>query len=245
RVYRMMIADVAGHGAAVSEVARVLRDLMHRYMNHIDPTKFLMQMNRHFGQLAQSSQFATAVVGTFYAPTRMLTITNAGHPSPYLYRARKRSWLKLEEEVRAEGVTNLPLGILDESGYESFEVQLEVGDIVLCHSDSLTESRCRDGSLLGDDRLLKLLESVDVSEPSHLIHHLLAKMSVEGAVIQDDATMLLFQVTGRRTQAKFFSRLTGQLKLVGSIFTGGPVAWPEISVRNIGGFFSTRLARRR
>ena len=202
-------------------------------------------MNRRLVQLSESNQFATAVVGTFTAPTRTLSITNAGHPSPFLYRSRYKSWIKLEEKIRTEGVTNLPLGILEESGYESFEIELEVGDMVLCHSDSLVESRCRDGSFLGSDGLMKLLGTVDVSEASHVIHHLMAKLAVEGASIQDDATLLLFRVTGRRSQANFVDRMVGQFKLVGSVFKGGPIAWPELSVRNIGGFLLPSLARRR
>lgn len=245
RVYRMMIADVAGHGATVSDVARELRDLMSRYMNHIDPTKFLVEMNRQFVHMSKSNQFATAVVGTYYAPTRTLSITNAGHPSPFLYRARTKSWIKLEEQIRAEGVNNLPLGILEEAGYDSFEVDVEIGDMVLCHSDSLIEARCRDGSFLGSARLMTLMEGVDVSDPAHLIHHLLAKLAVEGASIQDDVTVLMFRVTGRAMQARFLNRIGGQLKLVGQIFTGGPVSWPEISVRNIGGFLLPALARGR
>lgn len=243
RVYRMMIADVAGHGAGVSEIARVLRDLMSRYMNHIDPTKFLIQMNQQFMRLSESKQFATAVVGTYYAPTRTLSITNAGHPSPFLYRARSKSWITLEEQIQVEGVNNLPLGILEDTGYISFEVELAIGDLVLCHSDSLIESRLRDGSWLGSSRLIRLLESVDISDPAHVIHHLLAKLAVEGAVIQDDATLLLFRVTGKRAQARFLGRVAGQLRLMGSVFTGRPIAWPEISVRNIGGFLLPGLAR--
>ena len=71
--------------------------------------------------------FATAIVTTFFAPTRGLTICNAGHPRPLLYRARHRTWECLGDQGIA-GQTqpcNIPLGIFEISDYKQFEIELE------------------------------------------------------------------------------------------------------------------------
>ena len=41
RITRLLVADVSGHGAVVSEVAGSLRRLMRKYVNYLDPTKFV------------------------------------------------------------------------------------------------------------------------------------------------------------------------------------------------------------
>ncbi len=40
RISRFAIADVAGHGAAVGELAHRLRSLMRKYINTLDQTRF-------------------------------------------------------------------------------------------------------------------------------------------------------------------------------------------------------------
>src|SRR5262245_38570999 len=54
RITRLLVADVSGHGAKVRESARTLRDLMRRYVNHIDQRKFVRSMNRNFSGLSKS-----------------------------------------------------------------------------------------------------------------------------------------------------------------------------------------------
>src|SRR2546430_2776295 len=48
RITRLLVADVAGHGSAVCDVAGQLRALMRRYVNHISQQKFVGEMNRQF-----------------------------------------------------------------------------------------------------------------------------------------------------------------------------------------------------
>src|SRR5687768_6277197 len=145
RVTRLLVADVSGHGAAVCDVAGTLRSLMRRYVNYIDQAEFVRSMNRQFQAMSASACFATAVVTTFFAPTNTLSLCNAGHPPPLLYRSRTRTWdyLDLERVDTPEGEDppNIPLGVLPLTHYEQFDLRLEAGDLVLCYTDSLTESK--------------------------------------------------------------------------------------------------------
>src|SRR5207302_11444992 len=100
RIHRLLIADVAGHGQKVGTVALELRGMMRRYVNHIDQMQFVRSMNRQFSQLAQNGCFATAIVSTFFGPTGRLTICNAGHPYPMMYRSATREWTCLQNTRR-------------------------------------------------------------------------------------------------------------------------------------------------
>src|SRR5271169_1819897 len=92
RITRLLLADVAGHGNAVAATAADLRTLMRRFVNRLDQTEFVRLLNQQFATLSKEGAFATAIVTTFFAPSRRLSVCNAGHPRPFLYRAAKRHW---------------------------------------------------------------------------------------------------------------------------------------------------------
>ena len=97
---------------------------------------------------------------------------------------------------------------------------------------------CRDGSLLGTERLLELVQAgVGVSEPTHVIHHLLAKLAVFGATFNDDVTVLLVRCEGAAIGGRgFWGGLWAQVKFLGQVVTlRGNIPWPEWSKRNVGG----------
>src|SRR5881296_2397140 len=79
RITRLLLADVAGHGSSVAATAADLRLLMRRFVNRLDQTEFVRLLNRQFGELSRQSVFATAVVSTFFEPTRRLRVCT-GHP---------------------------------------------------------------------------------------------------------------------------------------------------------------------
>src|SRR5687768_16208194 len=139
RINRLLVADVSGHGADVAQTAVQLRSLMRRHVNQIDQTRFIKMMNAQFAALATCGCFATAISSTFFAPTNHLSLCNAGHPPPLVYRAAERAWSFLQQDRAAKAATsadNFPLGIADLSDYAQFDVRLKVGDLVLCYTDS-------------------------------------------------------------------------------------------------------------
>jgi sigma-B regulation protein RsbU (phosphoserine phosphatase) len=235
RIARMMIADVAGHGEHVADTARGLRGTIRRFMNHIDQRKFVAAMNRQFTELSQTGRFATAVVMTYFSPTGELTLCNAGHPPPLLYRRSTHAWQYLDDKAVGEEIENYPLGIVDDAAYEQFKMPLQAGDLLLCYTDSLIESVCRDGTLLGAERLLEIVKSISAGEATHAIHHLLAKLAVYGATLNDDVTILLARSEGRARGAGFFARLGAQFKFLGQVLTFQKnIPWPELSLRTLG-----------
>jgi len=152
RISRLLLADVAGHGKSVAATAADLRTLMRRFVNRLDQTEFVRLLNQQFAALSRAGTFATAIVATFFEPSRRMTICNAGHPRPLLYRAAQQQWSFLGHEG-ASGTSmpsNIPLGLLEMSEYEQFDIELEAGDCVLSYTDALMESNDADGEMLGE-----------------------------------------------------------------------------------------------
>ena len=246
RITRLLVADVSGHGLEVSDTAAQLRALMRRYVNYLDQTQFVQSLNEKFVALSRGGRFATAIVSTFFGPTNHLTLCNAGHPPPLIYRARERRW-GFVQPIDADDI-NFPWGIVEGCDYAQFDIHLAVDDLVLCYTDSLTEARMPNGELLGMERLLEIMNAVDVASPQTLIANLLNRIAEAGNTLTDDATVLLFRPNGLAKQAPFPSRLRGVGKLfqalINSLRPGGPpMPWPDLKLANVGGALFSRLSQ--
>lgn len=245
RITRLMLADVSGHGSAVSETANNLRLLMRRYVNHIQQLKFVTSMNDEFAQVSHAGGFATAVVATFLAPNRQLTFSNAGHPCPLIYTARDRRWRLLEtlpdENGKLQGPSDLPLGIFEHGTYAELKLRLELGDLVFFYTDAFIESRGPDGNLLGSNAFLDLVTAMDITHPETLPEQIVAKITslYPGNLSDDDLTLLLFRPTGEDAHVPFTKRVMAPIRLLkgmaSSLLSGGRgMPLPEFSLENLG-----------
>jgi serine phosphatase RsbU (regulator of sigma subunit) len=199
-ITRLIVADVSGHGAAVAEVAVSLRSLMRRNINRKSQAKLVRELNRQFTVLAQLSRFATAVVGTYLANRRRLTVCNAGHPAPLWYRADRRDWALLNHATaeRDPAAANLPLGLDETGAYDQFAVTLGRGDLVVFATDALIEAADPSGRMLGEDGLLALARTLGSREPAQLGPALLDAVAHyrDGAPAEDDVTLLVLHHNG-------------------------------------------------
>lgn len=200
-VARLGLADVAGHGAAVDTLAVTLRKLMRKYINTPDQSAFARRLSAAMSEAETDGRFATALLMTYFAPTDQLVICNAGHPPPLLRRAGDGRWSALTYEAaettgrdRPVGaLADLPLGVIEPTDYRQFVVTLEPGDLVLLYTDALPEARLGDGPLLGEEGLRRLVEEIDVQDPSALVPELLRRLSAfrGGTEADDDLTTIL------------------------------------------------------
>lgn len=201
-IARFVVADVAGHGAAVSGVAATLRRLMRRNMNTLDQSRFIRSLNSEFGRLNTEGVFATALAATYFWPRRQLLVCNAGHPRPLWRRAADEQWSMLHPESAAASASspdqNLPLGVIEPTDYRQFAIDLDVGDMVLIYSDSLIEARDQQRRLLGESGLIELVNGLDHNDPGRFIEDLLKELRQRSgdAPFDDDVTALLLHHTG-------------------------------------------------
>jgi sigma-B regulation protein RsbU (phosphoserine phosphatase) len=200
---RVLVADVSGHGEAVAGTAHRLRELMRRYVNFVDQTRFVEGLNAEFSELTEADGFATAVAATYDGPSDQLTVCNAGHPRPLWYRSRRRSWTLMSDafdkqllEGSADGPANMPLGIAGPTRYEQFAVKLATGDLVVIYTDSLIEARGADGRQLGEDGLLEMARQFEVADVAEFLRALLNSIERQGELSADDVTVLILRPNG-------------------------------------------------
>ena len=219
RISRFLLADVNGHGTAASGVAGSLRDLMRKNVNRIDQGKFVEGMNREFGTLSQSSGFATAVVATFFEPTRTLDVSVAGHPYPIYYRADRDLWVHLDPASTAANFENMPLGVVDETTYPRRKIDTLAGDMVLLYSDAFMESTINndDDSMLGVSGILKLLNENKIVAADEVIPFLRDRIGsmATGNLVDDDASLILGHFT--KTKVRMRDNLLAPIRLLGAV----------------------------
>jgi serine phosphatase RsbU (regulator of sigma subunit) len=253
RITRLMLADVAGHGRAVAATAADLRLLMRRFVNRLDQTELVRLLNQQFAGLSRKAVFATAVVSTFFAPTRRLIVCNAGHPHPLLYRASRREWVPLcdDEPDAAAGPRNLPLGILSIADYDQFDVELDEGDCVLAYTDALTESQDADGEILGEPGVLRILRLMGEVDAASLIPALLDEIAdrYPENLSTDDLTLLVVRANAKELRFTLVERLRAFARLVGAMIGAirpgaEPPPLPDLNLANIGGPIIPALEKR-
>lgn len=226
RISRYVLADVAGHGVGVSEVALRLRRLLRRHINTANQSRFARQVNAEFEKIATGGRFATAVLMTYFAPSEHLIVCNAGHPSPLWYRADRREWSLLshanEDALTARGsqvgIRNLPLGVLEPTDFHQFAVPLGRGDIVLSYTDAMIESTAADGTMLGERGLLELASTIAEPKPESVVSSLMDRVMElrGGAPLDDDATILsLHHNAAKPERQSMAERLRVLRKLIG------------------------------
>lgn len=251
RIVRVLLADVSGHGPAVAGVATSLRNLMRRYVNYVDQTLLVSGVNAEFTRLAEMSGFATAIVATYWTPTDEIVLSNAGHPPPMVYRAASRSWQVAQARSAAGGSgdqpSNIPLGIAEQVGYDTFTIRLARGDLLLLYTDSLIEARDEQGKMLGVPGLLRRLDALRTTDPAALIPALLAALGGEAA-LADDATILLLRPNDHKPRGSLATGLLAGWRIARESIRGLgrlPIPLPQVSLRNLGGAFLDRINRRR
>lgn len=159
---RIALADVSGHGDAISELARGLQGLMQANIENTDHIGFVRTLNEEFAQLSTQGNFATAIIAAYYKPDNSLVLSNAGHPRPLWFRNADKTWLFLDNEIdnTLPGIADVPLGVIEGTTYSQIGINLLPGDLVVIYSDSLIEAENADGQQLYEEGLLNLVASL-------------------------------------------------------------------------------------
>ncbi|MBL4885323.1 MAG: serine/threonine-protein phosphatase, partial [Planctomycetaceae bacterium] len=153
---------------------------------------------------------------TYLTPTKKFTFNCAGHPPPLYYSQKDQQWstLMFNQSEASVPLTNLPLGVTDETHYELYEKVLDEGDFVLLFTDGLMEAEDRTGKVLGIGGLLNLLNKMPLPNGADLIPDLLETVrSQTGDSLQrDDLTLILCQT--KKSEVNLMSNLLAPYRML-------------------------------
>lgn len=191
---RVVLADVAGHGEIVSAVADRLREALRQNVERFDQSILVRELSDAFLQGADGVQFATAFLLSYQSKLDEMRYTNAGHLPALWYRSRERTWTLAGSED-AEGMSDLPLGLISGTPYTQTPARLELEDIFVLYTDGITECRNPLGVPLGIDGLLELAQTLPPGAPTVFGPALMAAVDrFRGtAPSMDDETVIVLQ----------------------------------------------------
>lgn len=207
-ISRILVADVSGHGRGVTDLSAELRRAMHKSINTVDQSKFARRLNEAFDAFASDGKFATALLMTYFAPSRHLIIVNAGHPPPLRMKHGESSWVPMDRssmdaitETTSElrvGLMNLPLGVIASTQYEQIAFKLEPGDRVCAYTDAYVEATDSEGKQIGNSGFRKLLEQCPNDTPINTFSQVVASLYKRNrvSIADDDRTLVLIENNG-------------------------------------------------
>jgi serine phosphatase RsbU (regulator of sigma subunit) len=146
------VGDVSGKGMpAALLAAAVCPEIRHAARGGAAPAEVLSRVNRHVCEGGFDSRFVTMILVELDPKQHRLTLANAAHERP-LVRKANGTVERLEL-----GGTGLALGILAHEAYKPATLQLDSGEVLVLHSDGLTDARDRQGNPFGLERVMQVL----------------------------------------------------------------------------------------
>jgi serine phosphatase RsbU (regulator of sigma subunit)/pSer/pThr/pTyr-binding forkhead associated (FHA) protein len=143
------LGDVAGKGVAAALVmAKLSSDVRYCLLSEADLPSAIAKLNDLVSQSAgRMDRFITLAGAVLDWSSNVVTVVNAGHVTPMLYRAADGS---LTDAMPTEAA-GLPLGIMDGQTYEAYPIPVVPGDCLLVFSDGVPDA----ASVRGDTFTLK------------------------------------------------------------------------------------------
>jgi sigma-B regulation protein RsbU (phosphoserine phosphatase) len=182
------LGDVAGKGSAAALYGAVAIGILRSIApQKLLPAELLRQLNQLICERRIEGRFLTFCYATWRRPTRKLRLANAGQTQPMLYRDGVCDQLKL---------VGFPLGIFDDVTYEEWTLTLDPGNILVFHSDGISEASDPDGNFFGIPRIASVIEQNAALSSGEIADRLLADVQLftQGAPITDDRTLVVMKV---------------------------------------------------
>ncbi len=188
------VGDVAGKGSAAALLASLGVGILREHAVHsaAAPADMLADLNGHLQVTGKGGRFIALALGTYDPARRELCLANAGFPQPLLIRGGK---------VRPVDVSGLPLGLFPDSVYDSVDIALTPGDIIVFCSDGIHEQTNPMEEEFGLPRLIESLATAGDGGGAERIVECISKAIDDHAGVnaacgdcRDDRTIVVLRV---------------------------------------------------
>jgi phosphoserine phosphatase RsbU/P len=183
-----LFGDVSGKGAAAAlygaMVSGLLRTLAHRRR---DPAELLKLLNRVLRERIVGTQYVALLVLVWESQNRRFVMANAGGEQPLICR---------DGNIIKPKVEGVPAGLLDNREYDEVIFDAQPGDVIVLHSDGITDQPNPKGVEYGGNRLARKLQKLCMKPPEAMADYILADFDhFKGdAPAFDDQTLVVIKV---------------------------------------------------
>lgn len=192
--YRMkskfVLVDARGLGDAATVLASKLSAVMGRIAGQPDNIELLRAINtRVFHENDTLPALASVVAATYNCREASWTFAYAAHPSMLIQR--NGAW----SELRAEGETSLPAGMMRESRYDQSATLLHPGDRILIYSDGALDAISQGKAAFAVANLLELASSIGTGTAAFFFQTFIERLVDinKGPDFDNDLTLMLVE----------------------------------------------------
>lgn len=184
-----VIADVSGKGMPAALLATMGKGVLYsQAILNIDPALQLKGSNRIIRHLFPAQSFITMMIALVDDADRSITVANAGHCLPLLYRSSAQS-------IESIPVRGMALNFSDEFSCGQEMIRMEAGDCVVLYSDGVTEARSGEDTFFEWEGLAGVIREFGHLGPSELLETLLNRLTTfaDGGDQSDDTTVIIIK----------------------------------------------------
>lgn len=188
--YGIAIGDVSGKGHEAAAITALTRHTIRATaMLRSDPARVLEAVNDVLLEQASESRFCTAVFGVVTMRDGgdiRVDVARAGHNPPLVARSGG--------EVEVVEPSGALLGMFPKIDLEAATIHLGAGDVLVLHTDGLTDVPVG-GAVLGDDWLRTELQNAKGLTASEIARTLEQTVARSGISLSDDIAVLVMKVS--------------------------------------------------
>jgi sigma-B regulation protein RsbU (phosphoserine phosphatase) len=169
------LIDVSGHGIPAAllstTLSRILSPNSHKYslgplgqfkcytcpnrenpmVSLNSPASIALELNRQFISDDETMQYFTMVYGSVNLQDNIVTITQAGHPHPFLHKA--------DGSIQTLWGGGFPIGLIPDADFTEASLPFEPGDRLFLYSDGLSECHSQNGETFGSHAIEEIIRA--------------------------------------------------------------------------------------
>lgn len=158
-----VIADASGHGINSALLMSSFRSTYRGEAPRHEPDELLSKLNREIAdEVGSTGMFITATALRIERESRRLSVASAGHSPLLLLRSDGQdvAWL---------GAQGPPLGFAVDAEFNTTELTLAPGDVLVLFTDGITEATNANQEMFGEDRILAILRDHAAQTPDAIL----------------------------------------------------------------------------
>jgi len=183
----IVIGDVVGHGVPAALVmSKIMAETRFLTASLQDPATVIEMLNGITCRSTRLGRFITLLMLVLDPKTNRITLASAGHLPPLLRRTNRTI------ELPGRDGFGPPLGTAKDTIYQSYSFQIEPGELLLLHTDGVTEAENATGEAFGDSRVSALV--IEGRAPTDIVTNIVGRLEefLDGEQRQDDVCIVCF-----------------------------------------------------
>ncbi|HYZ85209.1 MAG TPA: PP2C family protein-serine/threonine phosphatase [Bryobacteraceae bacterium] len=190
----IVVADVSGKGLSAALLMASLQGLVRSNvaLHQMDLAGLMDGLNSSLYELTALNRFATLFFGIIDTANKTLDYVNAAQNPPLLFGCGQVA----NPDVEVLDHAGLPLGAMPASQYQSSQLPLCDGDVLVAYTDGLPETRNAEGEEFGEERLREAVRGVLSRPAAEIREHVrmqLREFAGETPAV-DDLTLMIAKI---------------------------------------------------